>query len=43
MSNLGADHWKGIVRVLRYVCYTHNYELHYTRYFVVLEGWCNVN
>lgn len=43
MSNLGADHWKGIVRVLRHVCYTHNCELHYTRYFVVLEGWCNVN
>ena len=31
-SNLGADHYKGIVRVLRYKRYTRSYGLHYTRY-----------
>ena len=31
-SNLGADNWKAIVRVLRYLRYTHNYGLHYTGY-----------
>ena len=35
-SNPSADHWKAIVRVLRYLRYTRNYGLHYTRYPVVL-------
>ena len=37
-SNPGADHWKAIVRVLRYLRYTRSYGLHYTRYPAVLEG-----
>ena len=37
-SNPSADHWKTIVRVLRYLRYTHNFGLHYTRYLAVLEG-----
>lgn len=30
MSNLGVDHWKTITR---------SYQLHYTRYLIVLEGY----
>lgn len=30
-SNPGNDHWKGIVRVLRYLRYTRDYGIHYTR------------
>ena len=30
-SNPNGDHWKGIVRVLRYLRYTRDYGLHYTR------------
>uniref|UniRef100_A0A2N9HXG0 Integrase catalytic domain-containing protein n=1 Tax=Fagus sylvatica TaxID=28930 RepID=A0A2N9HXG0_FAGSY len=37
-SNPGEDHWKAIVRVLRYLKYTLNYGVHYTRYPAVLEG-----
>uniref|UniRef100_A0A2N9ISW3 Reverse transcriptase Ty1/copia-type domain-containing protein n=1 Tax=Fagus sylvatica TaxID=28930 RepID=A0A2N9ISW3_FAGSY len=37
-SNPGEDHWKAIVRVLRYLKYTLNYGVHYTRYLAVLEG-----
>ena len=29
-SNPSANHWKAIVRVLRYLRYTRNYGLHYT-------------
>ena len=42
-SNPGPDHWKTIVRVLRYLKYTQNYGLHYSKYLVVLEGYCDVN
>ncbi|KAL9447408.1 hypothetical protein AB3S75_014970 [Citrus x aurantiifolia] len=42
-SNPGTDHWKDIVRVLRYLRYTHNYKLHYTRYPEVLEGFSDAN
>ena len=31
-SNLGPDHWKAIVKVLRYLKYTQNYGLHYSKY-----------
>ena len=42
-SNPGADHWKAIVRVLRYLRFTRNYGLHYTRYPEVLEGYSDAS
>ena len=42
-NNPGEDHWKAIVRVLRYLKYTLNYGLHYMRYLVVLEGYSDEN
>ena len=42
-SNLGSDHWKAIVRVLRYLKYTQNYGLHYSKYPAVLEGYYDAN
>ena len=42
-SNLGTDHWKGIVRVLKYLRFTRNHGLHYTRYPAVLEGYTDAN
>ncbi|KAK4382300.1 Retrovirus-related Pol polyprotein from transposon TNT 1-94 [Sesamum angolense] len=42
-SNPSKDHWKGLIRVLRYLKYPSNYELHYTRYPVVLEGYSDAN
>ena len=42
-SNLGKDHWKALVRVLRYLKYTLNYGLHYTWYPTVLEGYSDAN
>ncbi|KAH9698737.1 hypothetical protein KPL71_024118 [Citrus sinensis] len=38
-----TDHWKAIVRVFRYLRYTRNYGLHYTRYPEVLEGFSDAN
>ena len=42
-SNPGIDHWKGIVRVLKYLRFTRNHGLHYTRYPAVLEGYTDAN
>ena len=42
-SNPNVDHWKVIVRVLRYLQYTRNYGLHYTIYLAVLEGYSDAN
>ena len=42
-SNPSPDHWKAIVRVLRYLKYTQNYGLHYSKYPAVLEGYYDAN
>ena len=42
-SNPSAEHWKAIIRVLRYLRYTHNHGLHHTRYPTVLEGYSDAN
>ena len=42
-SNPGRDHWDALVRVLRYLKYTIEYGLHYTRYPPVLEGFNDAN
>ena len=42
-SNLGPDHWKAIVRVLRYLKYTKKYGLHCSKYLATLEGYCDAN
>ena len=31
------------MKVLKYLCFTHDYGLHYTRYLVVLEGYGDAN
>ena len=40
-SKPNDDHWKGIIRVLRFLRYTRDYGLHYTRYPIILEGYCD--
>ncbi|RVW17127.1 Retrovirus-related Pol polyprotein from transposon TNT 1-94 [Vitis vinifera] len=42
-SNPGAKHWQGIIRVLKYLRFTRDYGLHYTRYPAVLEGYSDAN
>ena len=42
-SNPGDDHWKAIIRVLRYLRGTRDYGLHYGRYPAVLEGYTDAN
>ncbi|KAK6122523.1 hypothetical protein DH2020_043728 [Rehmannia glutinosa] len=42
-SNPSTDHWKAVTRVLRYLKYTMNYGILYTRYPAVLEGYCDAN
>ena len=42
-SNPGADHWKAIIRVLRYLRGTRDYGLHYGSYPEVLEGYTDAN
>ncbi|KAL0377532.1 UNVERIFIED_CONTAM: Retrovirus-related Pol polyprotein from transposon TNT 1-94 [Sesamum radiatum] len=41
--NLHLAKKKGLIRVLRYLKYTSNYGLHYTRYPAVLEGYSDAN
>ena len=43
MSNLRAKHWQGIMRVLKYLRFTCDYGLHYTKYLVVLKGYSDSN
>ena len=42
-SNPSREHWKALRRVLRYLKYTLNFELQYTNYPQVLEGYCDAN
>lgn len=42
-SNPSSEHWKSITRVLRYLRYTRDYGLHYTRYLAVVEGYSDAN
>jgi hypothetical protein len=43
VSNPGDDHWHALERVLRYLKGTMNLGIHYTRYPIVLEGYCDAN
>ncbi|GKC36810.1 retrovirus-related pol polyprotein from transposon TNT 1-94 [Tanacetum coccineum] len=42
-SNLSFAHWKAMTRVLYYLRYNHDYELHYDRYPAVIEGYNDAN
>ena len=42
-SNPRVKHWQGIMRVLKYLRFTRDYGLHYTRYPIVLERYSDVN
>ena len=42
-SNPSKEHWKALVRVLRYLKYTLNFGLQYTRFPPVLEGYSDAN
>ncbi|KAJ9559825.1 hypothetical protein OSB04_004985 [Centaurea solstitialis] len=42
-SNPSSEHWKSIIRVLRYLRYTRDYGLHYSRYPAVIEGFSDAN
>ena len=42
-SNPRAKHWQGIMRVLKYLRFTRDYGLHYTRYLIVLKGYSDAN
>ena len=43
MSNLGAKHWQGIMKVLKCLQFTCDYGLHYIRYPTLLEGYNDAN
>ena len=43
MSNPEAMHWQGIMRVLKFLRFTRDYGLHYTRYPAVLERYSDAN
>lgn len=42
-SNPSVQHWKAIIRVLRYIRYTRDYGLHYTNHPAVIEGYTDAN
>jgi hypothetical protein len=43
MSNSGIDHWHALKRVMRYLCGTMSYGIHYSGHPAVLEGYSDVN
>jgi hypothetical protein len=43
VSNPGDNHWCALERVLHYLKGTISYDIHYTRYPKVLEGFYDVN
>jgi hypothetical protein len=43
MSNPGIDHWHAIERVMRYLCGTMSYGIHYSGHPAVLEGYSDSN
>jgi len=43
MVKIPVDHWKIINKVIKYLRCTFKYELHYSRYLVVLKGYNDVN
>ncbi|XP_075491105.1 uncharacterized protein LOC142529455 [Primulina tabacum] len=42
-SNSGVEHWKAIIILLRYLRFTRDHGLHYTRYPAVIEGYNDAN
>ena len=42
-SNPSESHWRSLTRLLRYIRYTREYGLHYTRDPAVIEGYCDAN
>jgi hypothetical protein len=43
MSNPGIDHWHALERVMRYLCGTMSYGIHYSGHPIVLDGYSNAN
>ena len=43
ISNPGDDHWHALERVMHYLNGTKSYDIHYTGYLRVLEGYCDAN
>jgi hypothetical protein len=43
VSNPGDTHWNALERVLRYLKGTMSYDIHFTGYLRVLEGYCDAN
>ena len=43
VSNPGDDHWHALERVMRYLKGTVSYEIHYSGYPRVLEGYSDSN
>jgi Uri superfamily endonuclease len=43
VSNLGDTHWHALENVLRYLKGTMSYDIHYTGYLRVPEGYCDPN
>jgi hypothetical protein len=43
MSNPGTDHWHALERVMRYLCGTMSYGIHYSGHPPVLEGYSDAN